>query len=276
MRRSRFWLLFAVAAAATTPDEAESCDAAEKLAAWAHPSLQLPGVARAETSDHPLLLGASPGTTGTMSVYFALKRLGVSAVHYTRQFNATSGVETTTYADTPPGGPVPLLKPLFGDTHPAPPVDLQAARAADLRFLAATDALLDTPSMELFFDLLATFPRARVLLTARAPGEWAASRRARHPTDRVPVLPQLGFDVPMGAIKAEQSAAAVAMWHKAVVGSVAPERLLVLDVFTTPPDELWRQLCAFVGKPLPREPGGELPPFPHLEYAADMRSDAPT
>ena len=44
----------------------------------------------------------------------------------------------------------------------------------------------------------------------------------------------------------------------------------------TPSDELWRQLCAFVGKPLPREPGGELPPFPHLEYAADMRSDAPT
>ena len=69
-------------------------------------------------------------------------------------------------------------------------------------------------------------------------------------------------DVPMGAIKAEQSAAAFAMWHKAVVGSVAPERLLVLDVFTTPSDELWRQLCAFVGKPLPREPGGELPPFP--------------
>ena len=115
-----------------------------------------------------------------------------------------------------------------------------------------------------------------MLLTARAPDEWAASRRARHPTDRVPVLPQLGFDVPMGAIKAEQSAAAFAMWHKAVVGSVAPERLLVLDVFTTPPDELWRQLCALVGKPLPREPGGELPPFPHLEYAADMRSDAPT
>ena len=66
------------------------------------------------------------------------------------------------------------------------------------------------------------------------------------------------------------------MWHKAGVGSVAPERLLVLDVFTTPSDELWRQLCAFVGKPLPREPGGERPPFPHLEYAADMRSDAPT
>ena len=123
----------AAAAAATTPDEAESCDAAEKLAAWAHPSLQLPGVARAETSDHPLLLGASPGTTGTMSVYFALKRLGVSAVHYTRQFNATSGLETTTYADTPPGGPVPLLKPLFGDTHPAPPVDLEAARAEIVR-----------------------------------------------------------------------------------------------------------------------------------------------
>ena len=152
MARSLVVLAVAAAAAATTPDEAESCDAAEKLAAWAHPSLQLPGVARAETSDHPLLLGASPGTTGTMSVYFALKRLGVSAVHYTRQFNATSGLETTTYADTPPGGPVPLLKPLFGDTHPAPPVDLEAARAADLRFLAATDALLDTPSMELFFE----------------------------------------------------------------------------------------------------------------------------
>ena len=117
-----------------------------------------------------------------MSVYFALKRLGVSAVHYTRQFNATTGVETTTYADTPPGGPVPLLKPLFGDTHPAPPVDLQAARAADLRFLAATDALLDTPSMELFFDLLAT-PSARAR-TADGARRRVGGEPPRAPPDR--------------------------------------------------------------------------------------------
>ena len=67
------------------------------------------------------------------------------------------------------------------------------------------------------------------------------------------MLPQLGFDVPMGAIAAEQAAAAFALWHKAVAGSVAPERLLVLDVFGTPSDELWRQLCAFLGRPPPRD-----------------------
>lgn len=95
------------------------------------------------TSQHPLLLGASPGTTGTMSLFYALKTLGVSAVHYTRQFNASTGEETTTYGDVPPGGPVPLLRPLFKRAHPAPPVDLDAARELDLRFLEAS---LPTPA----------------------------------------------------------------------------------------------------------------------------------
>ena len=60
-----------------------------------------------------------------------------------------------------------LLRPLFKPTHPAPPVDLEAARSMDLRFLSAVDVLIDTPSMELFFELLAAFPEARVIITAR-------------------------------------------------------------------------------------------------------------
>lgn len=153
----------------------------------------MPGVTIGATSDHPLILGASPGTTGTMSLYFALVALGVSSVHYTRQFNATDGSESSTYAEG--GGPVPLLRPLFGPSPAGggpPPVDLTAARSLDLRFLSATEALLDTPSMEIFFDALGTFPNARVLLSSRDPLEWAATRRARHPSDRAPLFPLLG------------------------------------------------------------------------------------
>ena len=245
---------------------------------WSLASFDLPAYrsrgALHGTSDHPLILGASPGTTGTMSLYRALVLLGISTVHYSTWFNATTGIEHTTYDRDPPGGPVPLLRPLFADTHPAPPVNLDAARTADLRFLAATDALLDTPAQEIFFDALATFPRARVIITARDPLRWAASRRARHPTDRVPLLPLLGLDnVPMGALSEAQSAAALALWHKAVAASVPPERLLVLDLFTMPTDELWRRLCAFVDRPLPKRVAGsgELPPFPHEEYGDDVR-----
>ena len=66
-----------------------------------------------------------------MSLYYALKALDVSAVHYSRHFNATTGREITSYAQG--GGPVPLLKPLFQDSQPAPPVDLAAVRKLDLR-----------------------------------------------------------------------------------------------------------------------------------------------
>lgn len=238
------------------------------------PSLQADFMAtRAETSAHPLLIGASPGTTGTMSLYRALLALNVSVVHYSTEFNATSGEERTTYGNVPPGGPVPLLQPLFAATHPAPPVDTAAARALDLRFLAATEALLDTPAMEIFYDVLATFPNSRVILTARNPHEWAASRRARHPTDRVPLLVHMGIDAPMAAISEAQAAAALALWYKSVIASVPPERLLVLDLFTMPSDELWTKLCAFVARPLPIDMSGDgrLPPFPHEQYAADVR-----
>lgn len=247
-----------------------------------HQTFDLPWFAsRAErhgTSNHPLILGASPGTTGTMSLYRALVMLGVSVVHYSQSFNATSGLESNTYDRVPAGGPVPLLRPLFAATHPAPPVDLDAARTVDLRFLAETDALIDTPAQEIFFDVLATFPRARVIVTARDPLEWAISRRARHPTDRVPLLPLLGLDVPMGALSGPQAAAALALWHKAVAASVPPERLLVLDLFNMSSSELWRKLCVFLGRPLPvREPSesnetsdDRLPPFPHEQYGADV------
>jgi hypothetical protein len=242
--------------------------------AWAHPSLQLPGYAPGPanaTSAHPLLIGASPGTTGTMSLYRALVLLGVSAVHYSREFDAASGVERDTYARIPPGGPVPLLRPLFTDAHPAPPVNLTAGRTVDLRFLEATDALLDTPAMEVLYNVLATFPRARVVVTARDPLEWAASRRARHPTDRAPLFPLLGFDAPMSALSVEQSAMALALWHRAVAASVPPSRLLLLDVFTMRDEELWERLCAFLQRPLPRDASGLLLPFPHEHYGDDVR-----
>ena len=178
------------------------------MGTWSLPSVpSAADVARA-TSAHPLIIGASPGTTGTMSLYFALKMLGISTVHYTRHYNATARAEYTTYGESPPGAPVPLIRPLFGDMPPTggpPPLDLPAARHADLRFLNATDALIDTPSMDLFFELLATFPNARVVLTAREPRAWAASRRRRHPSDAAPLFAQLGFAVPVGAVTEDQA-----------------------------------------------------------------------
>ena len=238
------------------------------------PELQLPSLPAFShvrpTSPHPLLIGASPGTTGSMSLYAALMTLGVSTVHYTRLFNATTGTELTSYDQSPRGGPVQFIRPLFHETHPAPPVDLPGARKIDLRFLAATDALLDTPSTELFFDLLATFPHARVVLTVRDPLSWARSRRARHPTDRVPVFELLGFDVAMAQLSEEQAATAFALWLRVVAASVPADRLLILNLFQMEAEELWHQLATFLGRPVPRSPEGILLPFPHFQYGEDV------
>ncbi|KOO33528.1 hypothetical protein Ctob_013278 [Chrysochromulina tobinii] len=108
-----------------------------------------------------------------MSLYRALVMLGISVVHYSRTYNATTGRESTTYGQIPP------------------------------------DA---------------------------------------------------------------QAAAALALWHRVVSASVAPDRLLVLDLFHTPSDELWRQLCNFLDQPLPvAKDGLSLPPFPHERYGDDVR-----
>lgn len=204
-----------------------------------------------------------------MSLYNALVMLGVSSVHYTRAYNASSGVEHTSYAYG--GGPVPLLRPFFAASGNPPPVDLASLHSLDMRFLEATDALLDTPAMEAFFEVLATFPNARVVLTVRDPREWAASRRARHPGDRTPLFSLLGFDAPMASLSVEQSAMAFALWQRVVAGSVPAERLLVLDIFNMSDDELWGRLCAFVDRPLPvRDEAGRLPRFPHMAYGQDM------
>mmetsp|Transcript_40286 Transcript_40286/g.127405 ORF Transcript_40286/g.127405 Transcript_40286/m.127405 type:complete len:309 (-) Transcript_40286:238-1164(-) len=259
---------------------AGSCAAEDAAAAVAQPDpllspcVQLPSSGPpVGTSAHPLLIGASPGTTGTMSLYFALKALGVTTVHYSRAFNATSGEETTSYREG--GGPVELLRPLFKSSHPAPPVDREAAHRTDLTYLSATDALIDTPTVDLFFELLAAFPNARVLLTARDPATWAASRRKRHPFDQAPLFPLLGFDAPVGALTEEQAAAAFALWHRVVLGSLPRERVLLLDLFGESSEQLWRRLSAFVGRPLPAAgEDGALPPFPHMQYGDDVELDA--
>ena len=137
---------FTLAEASCSSHADGSCSPAEQPGGtWSLPQFQLPGFARTATSQRPLVIGASPGTTATMSLYYALKALDVSTVHYSRHFNATTGRESTSYPQG--GGPVPLLKPIFQDSQPAPPVDLAAVRKLDLRFLGEhTDALLDTPA----------------------------------------------------------------------------------------------------------------------------------
>lgn len=70
----------------------------------------------------------------------------------------------------------------------------------------------------------------------------------------------------MAALSVEQSAAAFALWHRAVAASLPPERLLVLDVFRMSDDELWRRLSEFVGRSTPARGTA----FPHQEYGADV------
>lgn len=89
------------------------------------------------TSAHPIVLGASPGTTGTMSLFYALKRLNVTTVHYTRLYNASDGSDETTYGAPSSGAPLPLLAPLFAAEGRPPPVKfgINLEQSIDLTFL---------------------------------------------------------------------------------------------------------------------------------------------
>ena len=93
--------------------------------------------------------------------------------------------------------------------------------------------------------------------------------------DQAPLFPLLGFDAPVGALTEEQAAAAFALWHRVVLGSLPRERVLLLDLFGESSEQLWRRLSAFVGRPLPAAgEDGALPPFPHMQYGDDAELDA--
>lgn len=195
------------------------------------------------------VLGAGFGRTGTLSLKAALERLGIGPCYHMVEV-AKHGRHARTWA--------------------------AAGRGADVDWhalLAGYAAAVDWPATAFWRELLTAFPAARVVLTVRDGAAWYASFRdtilgktsgLAPPKDSAlravyDLTQELILDGVFGG-RAADAAAAIAVYeahNRAVVDSVAPERLLVYDLKGG-----WGPLCRFLERPVP--PG----PFPHLNTRA--------
>lgn len=201
------------------------------------------------------VIGAGFGRTGTLSLKTALERLGFGPCHH--------------------------MFEVIGD---ADATRRWAAAARDRpddwsELLGGYRATTDWPSCHFWRDLVDAYPRAKVVLTVREPGEWYASMRRM--LDSAAGAMTSGGGVPPASLMYLAALVDRLVWQgtfggriddrdhalrvfdrhtAAVTAAVPPDRLLVYEV-----REGWPPLCRFLGVPVPDEP------FPRLNDAEAFR-----
>ena len=178
------------------------------------------------TSSHPLLLGVGHGKTATKSLNKALTMIGLRTAHF---YGA---------------GIYGLLRDNVAEVggHPF------ALSVGDARHV---DAVLDTPVVDFYHELLLAYPNARVILTVRDARSWLRSqqkfyarfargcRRWLAPWRRGSNL-VYGTECP----SPEQALKRYLTHNRNVVDAVPPDRLLVMDIAA---GDGWNKLCPFLG-----------------------------
>jgi hypothetical protein len=118
------------------------------------------------TSDRPLILGAGEGTTATTALQDILhKAFGLRVLHYLTPSPLTK--------ERRQDGKRTVMKVLTTSPNDFARLNLK-------QLIGDYDAILDTPTTQIFPFLLAAFPRARVIHTVRDSLAWVKSRSANH------------------------------------------------------------------------------------------------
>jgi hypothetical protein len=200
------------------------------------------------------VLGVGFGRTGTLSLKAALERLGIGPCHH--MFEAAKN---------------PQHARAWTEAKHGAPVDWEA-------LLAGYRAAVDWPAAAFWRELLAAFPAMRVILTTRESAAWYASFRdtilgktsglAPPKNSSLRALYDVTHELILDGVfcgRAADEAFAIAVYeahNRAVVDSVAPERLLLFD-----PAAGWEPLCRFLARPVPAGA------FPHLNMRAAFLDD---
>jgi len=199
------------------------------------------------------VVGAGFGRTGTTSLKIALEKLGFDKCYHMFEVRAH-----------------PEHVPLWAAAHRGEKVDWDA-------LFAGYRATVDWPSCNLWRELAAFYPEAKVILTTRDPERWYESimntiypssmdaASSTDPTARafgtwaVEIIWNRVFD---GRMQDKAHVLDVLRRHEADVrASVPAGRLLVFDAA-----QGWAPLCRFLGKPVPEEP------YPRLNTTDDFRT----
>ena len=137
-----------------------------------------------------------------------------------------------------------------------------AAEAAGHHFLfnvneaKHVDAVLDTPVVDFFAEILLAYPNARVVLTLRDPARWLKSQQKFYCCYaggcRKWLAPwRRGSNLVFGTeCPSPEQALKRYVTHNRHVWDIVPrDRLLLMDI---PAGDGWEKLCPFLGLPVPR------------------------
>ncbi|MQY07457.1 sulfotransferase family protein [Actinomadura macrotermitis] len=209
------------------------------------------------------IIGAGYGRTGTLSLKAAIERLGFGPCHHMTE--AVRKEQLGGWLAKTKGRPVPWD-----------------------RLLGGYESCVDWPAAAYWRELTEHYPAAKVVLSVRDPGRWAASMRAtilaHHRRGRtLPGRALTGLSALLGTdlarfiemtsnmpevpgfadLSDEELAKAFERHTEEVRAGVDPSRLLVFEVA-----QGWEPLCAFLGVPVPDEP------FPRVNDTAQFQEQA--
>ena len=136
-----------------------------------------------------------------------------------------------------------------------------AAETADFDFRFSreepshVDAVLDTPVVDFYNEILLTYPNAKVILTVRDVKGWMRSRHNfysyySHGCHNWLAPWRRGAQYVYGTEcpSAEQALKRYLQHNRNVYDAVPADRLLVMDI---PGGDGWEKLCRFIGRPVP-------------------------
>lgn len=203
--------------------------------AFDHPrdALQRLRSGRWNTSSFPLILCIGQGKTATKSLNKAFVMLGMNTAHF-----YGAGVYGLLYDNAAEAS----AHSFFFNVNEAQHVN----------------AVLDTPVVDFYNEILLSYPRAKVILTVREPGSWLRSQQKFYGhfarSCRNWLAPwRRGSNLVYGTEcpSKEQAIKRYVMHNRNVYDSVPPERLLVMDI---PAGDGWEKLCPFLGLTEPHCP----------------------
>lgn len=187
------------------------------------------------TSDFPLIVCIGQGKTATKSLNKAFFMLGMRTAHF---YGAG------------------LYGLLYDNVAEKVDHDFLFSREIVNGVLEKhVDAVLDTPVVDFYNEILLTYPNAKFILTVRGVKSWMGSQHKFYsyyargcanwlaPWRRGSNL-VYGTECP----SPEQALKRYLQHNRNVIDAIPREKLLVMDI---PGGDGWAKLCPFIGKPLP-------------------------
>ena len=185
---------------------------------------------RRNTSDFPLLLCIGHGKTATKSLNKALVMLGYNTAHF-----YGAGVYGLLYDNAAEDKNRDFLFNVAEERH--------------------VDAVLDTPVVDFYNEILLSYPNARVILTVRKLNSWLKSQQLfynhySHSCRNWLAPWRRGSNLVFGTEcpSPTQAVKRYLLHNRAVVDAVPKGRLLVMDI---PGGDGWEKLCPFIGRQIP-------------------------